>query len=269
MILISLLLLILVVIVFGVRYCIRYIKNYLYFQPYKNHILPKPDNRIKEVWPTYSGSGGKKLHAWLYNPQSLNEKDTPLLLFCHGNAGNISNRCCFMKDMIKCDIPFMFFDYKGFGKSEGSTFLESIADDAELCYDYLKDKLKVKNIIPIGESIGSYAASRLAKTKGLDKLIIFAGMNSISTVVGKLIPIPMAKWITKGDLDVGNNLRDYEGYTLFLHSKKDEIVGYDNVVLNHEICGKDRSRIHHIKGKHNSLELDWNVVKKFIDIVDQ
>ena len=89
-------------------------------------------------------------------------------------------------------------------------------------------------------------------------------MNSISKVAEKIMPIPFINWITKGDLDVGNNLKDYNGNTLILHSETDEIVGYENALLNHEICGKDKSKIEIIKGTHNNLKLDWKIVKEFM-----
>lgn len=233
------------------------IKNNLYYHPYKNHILEKPSDKIKELW---INKNGIKLNAWYYPIY-----EQPVLLFCHGNAGNISNRTLFMKQMIDCNISFFIFDYQGFGKSNGKTFLESIFNDAVSCYDYLKKELKIKNIIPIGESIGSFAASKVAKERKCQKLILFAGINSISSVVEKLMPLPLIKWITKGDLDVGENLKDYKGETLILHSKNDEIVSYDNALKNLKICGNDKAKIINIEGKHNNLKLDWKNVKEFIN----
>jgi len=262
--LIVLLIVLFIILCITIKYMLRYIKNCLYFHPYKNHIFPIPDKDIKELFiPINSINSENKLHAWIYN----NPDNDNILLFCQGNAGNISNRCHFMKDMIKCGISFIFFDYKGFGKSDGNTFMESIYDDSEICYNYIKDNYNIKNIIPIGESIGSYAASKLAKEKKLDKLILFAGMNSISHVVQKVFPFPLATWITKGDLDVGKNLEKYNGNTLILHSKEDEIVDYNNALLNYKICGENNAKIHDIIGTHNNLKLDWNVVKKFVDLI--
>ena len=261
MLFIGILLIIFVGILISIFFLMKYLKNNLYFHPYKNHVLDKPSDKIEEKWVEFKNRNKNiKLHAWYY---PIDEQ--PVLLFCHGNAGNISNRVHFMKQMIDCNISFFIFDYQGFGKSSGKTFLESIYSDADVCYEYLKNELKIKNIIPIGESIGSFAAAKVAKEKKCEKLILFAGINSISSVVEKLMPLPFIKWLTKGDLDVGKNLKDYNGETLILHSKNDEIVSYDNSLRNLDICGNEKAKIIDIEGKHNNLKLDWKNVKEFID----
>ena len=261
MLFIGILFIIFIGILISIFFIMKFLKNKLYFHPYKNHILPKPSDKIHEKWVEFkNGSKNLKLHAWYY---PINEQ--PVLLFCHGNAGNISNRSLFMKQMMDCNISFFIFDYQGFGKSNGQTFLESIYSDADACYDYLKNELKIKKIIPIGESIGSFAAAKLAKERKCEKLILFAGINSISSVVEKLLPFPLIKWITKGDLDVGKNLKDYNGKTLILHSKNDEIVSYDNALKNLEICGTDKAKFINIARPHNTLKIDWKHVKEFID----
>ena len=87
-----------------------------------------------------------------------------------------------MRNMLSRKISFLIFDYKGFGDSDGYTMIDSTYDDAEVCYNYMVTELGIKksNIVPMSESIGTYPAVRLAQDKGLKKVIILCGINSIS-----------------------------------------------------------------------------------------
>ena len=237
---------------------LRKIKNFLYFQPFPAFNYNSLEG-VKDVWIKFNDKGDK-LHCWYY--PSPNEKRT--VLFCHGNAGNIGIRQSILQNMINHGISFFIFDYRGFGKSDGRTFMESIYEDANTCYKYLKNKLKIKDITILGESIGSYPASKLAKTYDIKKLILIGGINSIWTVVESLIPIFFVKWLTWGDFNVGANLSDYKGETMLMHSPEDRIVHIKNAVKNLKICGKDKCKFVKVKGGHNSMEIDWREIKSFI-----
>lgn len=237
---------------------LKKIKNKLYFHPFPALNYTTLDG-VKDVWVKFNDKGDK-LHCWYY--PSPNKEKT--LLFCHGNAGNIGIRRGILQNMINNGISFFIFDYRGFGKSDGRTFMESIYEDANICYKYLKDKLKIKDITILGESIGSYPASKLAKTYDLKKLILIGGINSIYTVVESLIPIFFVKWLVLGDFNVGDNLNGYKGKTMLMHSPTDRIVNIKNAVKNLNICGKDKCKLVKVKGGHNSMVLDWNEIKSFI-----
>jgi hypothetical protein len=236
----------------------RNIKNQMYYKPNKSHFLFKPDKQIKDIWIPYDENN--KIHAWYYYV-----KNKPLILFCHGNAGNISHRHTLIKNMVYYNISFFIFDYKGFGKSDGTTFIESIYNDTELCYNYIHNKLNIKNIIAFGESIGAFPASKLAKKYNLKKLILFTGINSIFMVIENFKYLKYLKWLSYGDLNVGKQLIDYNGDVLIMHSNDDEIVNIKNAKKNCEILGKGKCQFEIIEGTHNYPKFDWNILNKFID----
>lgn len=245
------------------KYGIRFLKNKLYYVPYKEHILKKPNENIKDIFIPFETKKDKKLniHGWLFDEN----KEKPIILFCHGNAGNISYRNEIMNDFIKLNIPFFIFDYKGFGKSDGSTDIDSTYDDTLLCYNFLSDKFKDRKIIPIGESIGSYPASKIACEFGLDKLVLIGGINSISFIVKKKFPIKILEYLTRGDLEVGKNLELYKGETLLIHSKTDEIVPIENALKNLQCCNNPKSTLKKVSGGHNNMIYDMNILNEFIN----
>lgn len=99
-----------VALVCTIIYKLRYLKSYFYYHPSKLPSL-KPSSKIVDVKIPYD-KNNNKLHAWYYLHND--NKDQPILLFCHGNAGNIGSRSKMLLDMIDNGISFLIFDYKGF-----------------------------------------------------------------------------------------------------------------------------------------------------------
>lgn len=230
------------------------IKNRLYYPGLTyGGTMKKPSGKIKDLW---LGNKTDKLHAWLHHIPGK-----PIILFCHGNGGNISNRNHYLKDMIKKKMSFLIFDYRGYGQSKGWTYMDSTYKDAVVCYKYLRDKYD-EDIIPLGESIGGYPASRLASEHQTKKLILLTALNSISSVISKIPYMSLLSWFTKGDLDVSSYLQKYTGKALIMHSQDDEVVCFENAEKNYKLC-KDAQLVK-IGGTHNNTEFNWKTIENFI-----
>ena len=205
---------------------------------------------------------GHKLCAWYYSAG----EDTQIVLFSHGNAGNITNRINFMQKLMSHNISFLFFDYRGFGKSKGYSTIESTFHDTEDCYKFLINELHYSHdkIIPMGESIGSYPSSKLAVKYNSHKLIILYGLHSLAMTVKKMMSMmyPLIYIFVYNDLRVGDTLKQYNGEVLILHSKTDEIVNYCNATSNNDVC--KNSTLVEINGGHNSPVIDWEIIDQYI-----
>src|SRR5437868_3728429 len=59
---------------------------------------------------------GVKLHGWLFRAAG----SAPLLIWFHGNAGNITERARVAAELAKRGVSVLLFDWRGYGKSEGS-----------------------------------------------------------------------------------------------------------------------------------------------------
>lgn len=235
----------------------KLLKNKLYYPgSMGRNYYQKPNDKIKDLYiPFYWG----KLHAWFYY---IPKK--PIIFICHGNAGNISNRIHLLQEIMKKNMSFFIFDYRGYGKSNGFTYMNSTANDALICYKYLRDELDIKEeVVPLGESIGAYSAAKLAHDEKLEKLILLCGINSITTVVSKFKLLRFLKIFTYGDLDISKYLKNRKGKTLILHSKKDEIVCFENAQKNNEIAYN--STLVEIDGTHNNSIFDWSIIESFIN----
>ena len=71
--------------------------------------------KFEDAW--FAASDGTRLHGW-YVPA---EQPVAVVLFCHGNGGNLSHRrdlLQFMQQLIGATV--LAFDYRGYGRSEGA-----------------------------------------------------------------------------------------------------------------------------------------------------
>lgn len=236
-------------------------KRFLLFHPNKQYSAKLPD-KVNELFIQ-----GRKKHsicAWYYSAGD----GLPIILCAHGNAGNISNRVHIINECMSRGISICIFDYRGYGKSSGITNMDTMFHDMEDVYKYLIYKLNhnPKQIVIAGESIGSYPAAKLANRYQCRKLVIFYGMHSLSLTTKKLYPLlyPFLKLFIAKDLRVYKELETYNGNTLILHSKEDEIVDYSNALENSKIKSNGNIQLVTIKGGHNDAIIDWETVNQFV-----
>lgn len=106
-------------------------------------------------------SDGLAIGAW-YVP-SANAKGS--IIFCHGNAGNISNRLHSTKLLHNMGLNVLIFDYRGFGRSEGKPSELGTYEDAETAWRHLVQTRgeSPDRIILFGRSLGGAVAIELAK----------------------------------------------------------------------------------------------------------
>ena len=236
-------------------------KQYFLFNPDRKNINAPPE-KVKEFF--IQGRKKHRICVWYYSTG----ENSPIVLFAHGNAGNVTNRIHIINKFISRGISICMFDYRGYGKSTGITKIDTLFHDMEDTYYYLTRELNhnPNNIIIAGESIGSYPAAKLANKHNSKKLIIFYGMHSLSLTVKHLYPLmyPFIKLFISKDLQVYKELETYSGDTLILHSKEDKIVNYNNALENSKVKSNGNITLVTITGGHNDPAVDWERVNQFI-----
>jgi pimeloyl-ACP methyl ester carboxylesterase len=111
--------------------------------------------------------------------------DRPVILWCHGNAGNIINRLENLKRLYQMGLSIFLFDYRGYGKSVGSRPTElGLYRDACGAYDYLIRirKISPDRIVLFGRSLGASVAVELAVQRPTSALILESSFPSIEAV---------------------------------------------------------------------------------------
>ncbi|KAK8829043.1 hypothetical protein WA556_005600 [Blastocystis sp. ATCC 50177/Nand II] len=86
-----------------------------------------------------------------------------VLIVSHGNA--IDNGCCISAMMLyarSLDMDCIYYDYEGFGCSDGFTSCDCLERDIRVVYDYARQFFKGEDIFLLGESMGSVPTCHLA-----------------------------------------------------------------------------------------------------------
>ncbi|WP_299058511.1 alpha/beta hydrolase [uncultured Polaribacter sp.] len=97
-----------------------------------------------------------------------------IVLFCHGNKGNLSNWGDRVAYFLEYNYEVLVFDYRNYGKSTGVFHEENMYNDAVSVYKYLKRGFKEQNIVVYGFSLGATFATRIASKNKPKELILEA-----------------------------------------------------------------------------------------------
>lgn len=165
----------------------------------------------------------EEINAW-YIQQ---DKDNYTILFCHGNAGNISSRLGIIKLLSDLNLNIFIFDYRGYGKSKGTPSEEGIYEDVLAAYKYL---VNVKNIPPskiivYGKSLGSAPAVDLASKFDVRAVIIDSGFTSARDL-GKVFYPFIPSFMISVKFDNINKIKKIDVPKLFIHSHNDNVVPF-------------------------------------------
>ncbi|MBL7198047.1 MAG: alpha/beta hydrolase [Candidatus Omnitrophica bacterium] len=172
----------------------------------------------------FNTDDGLKLNGWFIpaeNPRAT-------LLFCHGNAGNISHRIEIIEIFNKLELNVFIFDYRGYGRSQGSPSEEGLYRDAQAAYKYLLNRENIKKgaIVIYGKSIGANVAIDLASKVKPACLISESGFSSAYDMAKKLFPYLPIKWIITIKYDALTKIKNIPIPKLIIHSQDDEIIPF-------------------------------------------
>ncbi len=115
----------------------------------------------ENIW--FKASDGVNLHGWFFSG-GPNAKGTVLVL--HGNAENLSTHVNSVLWLVKEEFNLFIFDYRGYGKSEGSPEIKGVHLDAEAALETLLSMPRTggKKIVVLGQSLGGAIAVHTTAT---------------------------------------------------------------------------------------------------------
>lgn len=180
------------------------------------------------------------------------EQSRGVLLFCHGNAGNISHRLDSIRIFHDLGLDVFIFDYRGYGKSRGSPDEEGTYRDAEAARDYLVTDLRVnpEKIVLFGRSLGGAVAAEIALRRRAGALIIESGFTSVPDLGKKFFPYLPVALLSRFNYSSIDKVGNVKIPKLFIHSPGDEIVPYDQGVKLFEKAQEPKEFLS-ISGGHN------------------
>ena len=236
----------------GLSLSLYFFQERLVFFPSKD-VLVTPRTVGLAFEDIYLQSGEARIHAW-YVPA----KNARLsVLFCHGNAGNMSHRLETLSLFNTLGVNVLIFDYAGYGRSEGKASEAQTYRDVEAAWRFLVEEqgANPKSIVLFGRSLGGGVATWLAAKERPGALILESTFSSVPEMGAKLYPLLPVRLLARVHYDSAVRLAQIDSPKLFIHSRDDEIVPFEQGESLYRRAHEPKTFVE-IRGSHNDGFLD-------------
>jgi len=219
------------------------------------HPVPFPEGNwepsglaYEDAW--FHAEDGTRLHGW-FVPQP---DAKAVVLFLHGNAGNISSRAYTLNVLNQRHrLTVLAFDYRGYGRSEGAPSERGILDDARAARAWLARRTGVaeRDIVLMGRSLGGGVAVDLAAEDGARGLVLASTFTSLPDVGAhhfRWIPTHVLMSLR---LDSLSRIEQYRGPLLQSHGNADRVIPYELGVRLFEAAPGPKRFVTIANGAHN------------------
>jgi hypothetical protein len=215
----------------------------------------------------FESSDGTKLHGWYLE----HREPRGYLLVCHGNAEHVAYMADFLAALrSKYRLSVFAFDYRGYGRSEGSPNEKGVLEDGEAALAWLAAEAGIEpsDVILLGRSLGGAVAVDLASRHGARALLLDRAFTTAPDVAAhhyRWLPVRM---LMRTQLDSLSKIGRYEGPLLITHGADDEIVPVEHGRRLLEAAGSsDKHLVEYPGMRHNDPppKRYWDDVGQFLD----
>jgi len=179
------------------------------------------------------------------------------VLFCHGNAGNMGDRLDTLQIINTLGLNVLIFDYRGYGRSEGSPSEKGTYLDAEAAWNYLVGEKKIApgRIIVWGRSLGGAIAARTAAHHRVGLVVVESTFTSLKDLADDLF-IWVPSWLLRNyAYETAHYLDSLDVPVLVIHSRDDEIIPFNHGKRLYDSINGPKA-FTEIQGSHNRGFLD-------------
>ena len=209
-----------------------------------------PGLPFEDAW--FQAADGTQLHGW-YVP---GKDPHGVVLFCHGNAGNITHREEILHRLRDvAGVTVFIFDYRGYGRSQGKPSGKGVLEDARAARAWLarREAVAEDRLILMGESLGGVVAVDLAAEKGARGLILESTFTSLADVGAYHFPWFPVRLLVRTRLDALAKIKNYHGPLIQSHGDADTIVPYKLGRRLFDAANEPKQWITFPGGDHNDL----------------
>lgn len=175
---------------------------------------------MREV--TYETDDGLKLTSWYAPPK---EKDGKVIVYFHGNAGNISGRAARARMFIDHGYGVLLAEYRGYGGNPGSPTEEGLYKDGRAALKFLDDEgYRVSQMVFYGESLGSGVSVQLAGEVQPPQMILESAFTSAVEVGARVYFYLPVSLMMRDRYDSLSKIKGVKSSLLMLHGAHDGLI---------------------------------------------
>lgn len=229
---------------------------------------PPPPGASDHTFPAHDGV----LLAGRFYP---NDKDSPSILFFHGNGEVASDYDGVASLYNQIGINLFVAEFRGYGKSDGSPMVSHLVTDSHATLDAFEALLAQGNyrgrVYVMGRSLGSYCIVELAAhySSRIDGMISESGSANISRVMS-YFNLDQGPEIDDLDKKHWNKVRSITTPLLIIHGDMDTLVPMERARELYEAVSSTEKRFVTIHGaEHNDImtvgiEQYFQAIREFV-----
>lgn len=171
-----------------------------FFRPSTRSYGAQAELELEPETVNFASADGTRLHGWFLHPE-----DEPLgtVICFHGSDRNITHTIRNVYWLTQRGFNVFVFDYRGYGRSEGSPNRKGLVEDSAAAIDYVVTRSDVRpdRIILYGQSMGGQLALNAAsmrKDAGIRLVVAEATYARqsyhLSDKLGQFGPLWLVKW---------------------------------------------------------------------------
>lgn len=212
----------------GVLLVLPFLENRLLYHPLPatEDWLPPPNALVQDV--ELHTVHGTCIHAW-WCPVKDWQPGQGAMLYCHGNAGNLSHRgeaIALWQQALGLSV--LIFDYPGYGRSKGKPTEVTCYASADAAYDWLTRTMRLppQSVLLYGDSLGGGVAVDLASRQPHRALILARTFTSIPDAAQSVYPWLPARWLVRNRFDNLEKIARCTRPVFIAHGTADRLIPF-------------------------------------------
>ena len=176
----------------------------------------------------FTTQDGLTLHGWfVHGAGSQGNPGGQTWVWFHGNGGNIGHR---VEELAllhqRLQVNLFIFDYRGYGRSQGTPTEKGTYLDARAALQYLVERPGVDpdQIVYFGRSLGSAVAVELAVARTPRGLVLVSPFSSVREMAKLAVPFPAVGWLVRNHYPTISRMPNVQVPLLVVHGNLDETI---------------------------------------------
>ena len=200
----------------------------------------------------FTSGDGLKLHGWL-----IPGRTPTTLLYSHGNAGNVGDRVAIARLLAsQLGVGLFVYDYRGFGRSEGTPSEAGLVQDAIGARTaLLREGVAAQHLVYYGRSLGAAVTVDLALAHPPPGVVLESPFASVRAMANAVLP--GAGFLLRTRWDSLSKVPRLRAPLLVLHGDADEVVPYAQGRALFDAAPGPKTFFTIRAGRHYDMASEW------------